>query len=66
MFFLFHFRIVSVDGSPLVIVDNVSIALLKEVELDFIEELVYSGFKVTQNSSATTVCSCGSSFDVTN
>lgn len=56
-------QVVHAEGRFSVIVDKVSAGMLDRCEIDFVDEIVYSGFKVAQNPSATTVCSCGSSFD---
>ena len=46
-----------------VVIDEVSLALLQGSEIDFVEELGASYFKVV-NPNATTNCGCGSSFAV--
>ena len=46
-----------------VVIDEVSLELLKGAEIDFVEDLLGSYFKVA-NPNATTSCGCGSSFSV--
>lgn len=46
-----------------VVIDEVSLEFLKGAEIDFIEDLLGSYFKV-QNPNATSSCGCGSSFSV--
>ena len=50
------------DGATLV-VDDVSLDLLAGSEVDFVEDLMGSYFKV-QNPNASSSCGCGSSFSV--
>ena len=46
-----------------VVVDDVSLDLLNGAEIDFVEDLLGSYFKIA-NPNATTSCGCGSSFSV--
>jgi iron-sulfur cluster insertion protein len=46
-----------------VVVDEVSLDLVKGAELDFVEELVGSYFRM-KNPNATSTCGCGTSFAV--
>ena len=50
------------DGVEL-IVDEVSLELVKGGELDFVEDMMGSYFRVT-NPNASTSCGCGNSFSV--
>jgi iron-sulfur cluster insertion protein len=47
-------------GAKLVI-DDVSLDLLKGAEIDYVEDMLASSFRVT-NPNATSTCGCGSSF----
>ena len=51
------------DGSR-VIVDEVSLDLLKGSTIEWSEELIRSAFRVVRNPKAEQGCSCGSSFSV--
>jgi iron-sulfur cluster insertion protein len=46
-----------------VLIDEVSLELLKGSELDFVEDLIGSYF-VVKNPNATSTCGCGSSFSM--
>jgi iron-sulfur cluster insertion protein len=50
------------DGAKLVI-DKISLDLLKGSEVDYAESLMEAGFKV-KNPNATSSCGCGTSFAV--
>jgi iron-sulfur cluster assembly accessory protein len=50
------------DGQA-VVVDDVSIALLKGSEIDFVDELAGAEFKV-RNPNAKSSCGCGVSFSI--
>jgi iron-sulfur cluster insertion protein len=50
------------DGAR-VVIDEVSLDLLKGSEVDFIEDLLGAYFKI-QNPNATSSCGCGSSFSI--
>ena len=54
--------VTSTDGADLVI-DSVSLDLLKGSQVDFIDSLGGSSFQVT-NPNATAGCGCGSSFSI--
>ncbi|EPS70665.1 hypothetical protein M569_04097 [Genlisea aurea] len=56
-------RIFEHDGVKLV-VDNISLDFVKGATVDYVEELIRSGFQVTTNPSAVGGCSCKSSFMV--
>ena len=51
------------DGSVKLVVDNVSLDLLTGSEVDFVEDLVGSYFRVS-NPNASSSCGCGTSFSV--
>jgi iron-sulfur cluster insertion protein len=55
-------RVFERDGVS-VLVDEVSLDLLKGSELDYIDDLIGSYF-VIKNPNATSTCGCGSSFSV--
>ncbi|HWE15615.1 MAG TPA: iron-sulfur cluster insertion protein ErpA [Hyphomicrobiaceae bacterium] len=50
-------------GGARVLVDPVSLGLLNGSEIDFVEDLMGSAFKV-KNPNATASCGCGTSFAV--
>ncbi len=53
-------HIFSLDGAE-IIVDNTSIEFLNSCNLDYVDELIGSSFKIN-NPNATSSCSCGTSF----
>ncbi len=55
-------RIFERDGVAIV-VDEVSLELLKGAEIDFVEDLIGSYFAV-RNPNAASTCGCGSSFSI--
>jgi iron-sulfur cluster insertion protein len=55
-------RLFQRDGAR-VVIDEVSLELLKGGEIDYVEDLLGSYFKIA-NPNATTSCGCGSSFSV--
>ena len=55
-------RLFERDGAR-VVIDEVSLEFLKGAEIDFVEDLLGSYFKV-QNPNATSSCGCGSSFSI--
>ena len=55
-------RVFERDGAG-VLIDEVSLELLKGAELDYVEDLMGSYF-VVKNPNATSTCGCGSSFSV--
>jgi iron-sulfur cluster insertion protein len=55
-------RIFRRDGVA-VVVDEVSLGLLKGAEVDYVEDLIGSYFSI-RNPNATSTCGCGSSFAV--
>ena len=46
-----------------ILVDNMSLGFLENAQLDYVEELVGSFFRV-ENPNATASCGCGTSFSV--
>ncbi|MEX0758039.1 MAG: iron-sulfur cluster insertion protein ErpA [Tistlia sp.] len=50
-------------GGARVVIDEVSLELLKGSEIDFVEDLMGAYFKV-QNPNASSSCGCGSSFAI--
>lgn len=54
--------VVTRDGATL-LVDSVSLDLLRGSEVDFVDELVGASFQV-RNPNATSSCGCGTSFSV--
>lgn len=46
-----------------VVIDEVSLDLLKDSEVDFVEDLIGSYFSI-KNPNASSTCGCGSSFSV--
>jgi iron-sulfur cluster insertion protein len=55
-------RLFERDGVT-VVIDEVSLDLLKGSEVDFVEDLIGSYFAI-KNPNATSTCGCGSSFSV--
>jgi len=55
-------RLFERDGVT-VVIDDVSLDLLKGSEVDFVEDLIGSYFSIT-NPNASSTCGCGSSFSV--
>jgi len=51
------------DGAVKLVIDNVSLDLLAGSEVDFVEDLVGSYFRVN-NPNASSSCGCGSSFSI--
>jgi iron-sulfur cluster assembly accessory protein len=51
-------------GGAHVIVDDASLAVLKESKVDYTTELIGSMFKVVESPYMVSSCGCGSSFDV--
>nr|XP_043618767.1 iron-sulfur assembly protein IscA-like 2, mitochondrial [Erigeron canadensis] len=56
-------RVFERDGVKLV-VDSISLGFVKGATVDYVEELIRSGFQVAENPSAVGGCSCKSSFMV--
>ncbi len=54
--------VVERDGA-LVVIDSVSIAYLAGSEIDFVDDLIGSSFRVN-NPQATAACGCGTSFSI--
>lgn len=50
-------------GSTSVLVDSMSAQYVQGAEIDYVEDLMGSEFKI-KNPNATTTCGCGSSFTV--
>jgi iron-sulfur cluster insertion protein len=55
-------RVFERDGVA-VVIDEVSLDLLKDSEVDFVEDLIGSYFSI-KNPNASSTCGCGSSFSV--
>lgn len=55
-------RVFERDGIQ-VVIDEVSLDLLKDSEVDFVEDLIGSYFSI-KNPNASSTCGCGSSFSV--
>lgn len=53
--------VVLADEHLTILVDSMSMQYLQDAEIDYVEELMGSSFKV-KNPNATTTCGCGSSF----
>ena len=51
------------QGGARVVVDGVSLDLIKGAELDYVEELIGSFFAL-KNPNASSTCGCGSSFSI--
>lgn len=49
------------DGTA-IIVDNLSLAYISGAKVDYIEELISSSFRVTDNPNSESSCGCGVSF----
>lgn len=49
------------DGTA-VIVDNLSLAYISGAKVDYIEELISSSFRITDNPNSESSCGCGVSF----
>lgn len=49
------------DGAA-VIVDNLSLAYISGSKVDYIDEMISSSFRVTENPNSETSCGCGTSF----
>jgi Fe-S cluster assembly iron-binding protein IscA len=55
----------ALDGSGAkVIMDGLSLELLKGSKIDYTMELIGSQFKIVDNPLATSSCGCGTSFDI--
>ena len=50
-------------GKIKVLIDNVSLNLIKGSKIDYVNELIGSAFKIT-NPQASSSCGCGTSFSV--
>ncbi|KAK9455272.1 hypothetical protein V1511DRAFT_459171 [Dipodascopsis uninucleata] len=47
-----------------VVMDEISLGILKDSTVDYTTELIGSQFKIVNNPRATSSCGCGSSFDI--
>lgn len=54
--------VISRDGVT-VLVDSISVNYMKGAEIDFVDDLIGSSFKI-KNPNATAGCGCGTSFSV--
>jgi iron-sulfur cluster assembly protein len=54
-------RVVDTGGGVRVVVDTDSVAMIQGAEIDYIEDLMKSGFTI-YNPNAVSSCACGSSF----
>eukprot|EP00388_Colpodella_angusta_P021787 GDKJ01055441.1.p1 GENE.GDKJ01055441.1~~GDKJ01055441.1.p1 ORF type:complete len:177 (-),score=26.13 GDKJ01055441.1:116-646(-) len=50
-------------GSKLVIEKSLADMFVSHAKVDYVDEMIRSGFAVTQNDAAASGCSCGKSFD---
>ena len=48
--------------TPLLMIDPVSLGLVRGGTVDFVSELIKAGFEVTVNPNADAGCGCGASF----
>lgn len=60
---IFQSRIFEQDGAQ-VVVDQISLDLIKGSVIDFREEMIRSSFHVVDNPRAEMGCSCGVSFSI--
>ncbi|ODV94652.1 hypothetical protein PACTADRAFT_24180, partial [Pachysolen tannophilus NRRL Y-2460] len=51
------------DGNARVIIDKMSLEILRDSKVDYVHELIGSQFKVTESPYTTSSCGCGASFD---
>ncbi|KAK9464747.1 hypothetical protein V1512DRAFT_272661 [Lipomyces arxii] len=51
------------DGAK-VVMDEMSLGILKDSTVDYTTELIGSQFKIIDNPRASSSCGCGSSFDI--
>ena len=54
-------QVVVLDGGVNVVVDRESVPMISGAEIDFVEDLMKSGFTI-YNPNAVSACACGSSF----
>lgn len=57
-----HDVLITKDGAT-VVVDDISLGLLKGSQLDFVETLAGSAFEI-KNPNSTSSCGCGNSFSI--
>lgn len=50
------------NGNTHVIVDRISLSFMSGAKIDYLEELISSSFRVTDNPNAEGSCGCGTSF----
>eukprot|EP00921_Rhytidocystis_pertsovi_P006946 GHVQ01011714.1.p1 GENE.GHVQ01011714.1~~GHVQ01011714.1.p1 ORF type:complete len:583 (-),score=101.14 GHVQ01011714.1:510-2258(-) len=55
---------ITLDKGCQIVVDNESQEFLNGCTIEYIDELIQSGFQISVNKSAASTCSCGHSFDV--
>ncbi|GMI34664.1 hypothetical protein TeGR_g6073 [Tetraparma gracilis] len=53
-------------NSQTVVVDPASVPFLRGAKVDFVEEMIRSGFAVVDNPNSESACGCGSSFALKN
>lgn len=58
-----RFRIIEEFG-PKIAVDRLSLSMLKGSTIDYVQEMVFTGFRVTSNPNVKASCGCKVSFDV--
>ncbi len=54
-------QVVVLDGGVNVVIDRESVQMISGAEIDFVEDLMKSGFTI-YNPNAVSACACGSSF----
>lgn len=58
-------EVIKLNENCSVVVDPVSLKFLKNCRIDFVEEIIASDFQILHNDLASSSCSCGRSFDLT-
>jgi iron-sulfur cluster assembly accessory protein len=59
----FGCRVFDKDGSK-VVIDNISLDLIRGATIDYEQELIRNAFAVVNNPQSESACGCGSSFAV--